>query len=75
METGQLVISTVVTFFDAADEQHEKEVILFERIGIDEAEARNYVACFRRQQPTAAGSIGQLVRDEIFAVWTRQVVL
>ena len=75
METGQLVISTIVTYFDANDEQQEKEMILFERIGIDEAEARNYVACFRRQQPPEDRPTRRLRQDDIYAIWTQQVVL
>ena len=75
METGQLVIYTIVTYFDDGGGHQEKEVILFERIGIDIDEARNYVACFRRQQPPEDRPTRRLRQDDVHAVWTQQVVL
>ena len=72
METGLLVVYTIVTFFGDDGEHHEKEVILCERPVVTLDEAQEFVDDFRRQQPPEDRPTRRLKQDDIYAVWTHK---
>ena len=75
METGQLIVYTVVHYFDDEGEHQEKEVILFERPDVTLDEALEYIKRLRRQQPPEDRPTRRLRRDDLYAVWAQRVTL